>query len=278
MKQLLVATDLSARSDRALQRAILLANEHGARLAVVHVIEGHSPDFEQQHAATKGVIEAQIIALQLAKPANCLVHIAQGRASLEILRLADEIHADLIVLGIHRHAARERFRGTTAEQIVSMGHLPVLVVKDAVVRPYRHVLVPVDLSVHSRAAMELAATLAPRGEVYLLHATHAPFTGFLGPESIQQLVRNEQDKFSAMLALDTKELTTKLGGDAPRLEVILKEGDVRPLIRDEIDRLKPDLLVLGTHGRSGISYALLGSVAEDMLCEAPADVLAVKAW
>jgi len=278
MKQLLVATDLSARSDRALQRAILLASEHDAHLEVIHVVEEPLPQFEEQVASAKSAIEAQIAALQLPKPAKWKVQVVQGAVSAEILRVAGEMRAELIILGIHRHARREHFRGTTAEQVVSRGRLPVLVVKEAVVRPYRSVLVPVDLSVHSRAATELACALAPQGQLFLVHATHAPFTAFLDPDTIRELVRNEQEKFAAMLALDVKELTARFSTAAPRFDTILKEGDVRPLIREEVGRLKPDLVVIGTHGRSGISYAILGSVAEDILSEAPVDVLAVKAW
>lgn len=274
MKRILIATDLSARSDRALQRAILLANERGAHLVVVHVAEDDLIDFDQRKAS----VEAQVVALQLAKPATCTVEVVPGRGATEILRLADELKVDLIVLGIHRQPSRQRFRGTTAEQVISRGAAPVLVVKDAVVRPYRRVLVPVDLSVHSRAALELGAGIAPEGEIYLVHATHAPFTGFLGPDTIRDLVRNEQDRFAVMLEVDVRELRAKLGDSAPRFEVVMDVGDVRQVLRSEIDRLKPDIVVLGTHGRSGISYAIIGSVAEDMLCDAPVDVLAVKAW
>ena len=59
---------------------------------------------------------------------------------------------------------------------------------------------------------------------------------------------------------------------------VICHGDPRSVLRTEVDRLTPDLLVLGTHGRVGISHALLGSVAEDFLNKPPCDVLAVKAW
>ena len=52
---------------------------------------------------------------------------------------------------------------------------------------------------------------------------------------------------------------------------------MRQVIDQEFARINPDLLVIGTHGRTGITHAFLGSVAEDLLCHPPADVLAVKA-
>jgi nucleotide-binding universal stress UspA family protein len=55
--------------------------------------------------------------------------------------------------------------------------------------------------------------------------------------------------------------------------VALREGEVHHVLRAEVARCGADLLVLGTHGRSGLTRALFGSVAEDMLTEMPCDLL-----
>ena len=125
--------------------------------------------------------------------------------------------------------------------------------------------------------MRLAAELAPGGEVHLVHATHEPFKGFLGAETLRQHVRDEQAAFSKALEGDIKKLTAELGDAAPAFETYMRVGDVSSVIRSEVDRLKPDLLALGTHGRTGLAQAILGSVAEAMLADAPLDVAAVKA-
>ena len=59
---------------------------------------------------------------------------------------------------------------------------------------------------------------------------------------------------------------------------LVQEGMVREVLQRQIGRQKPDLLVIGTHGRTGVAHAFLGSVAEELLREPPCDVLAVKAW
>jgi len=65
---------------------------------------------------------------------------------------------------------------------------------------------------------------------------------------------------------------------APKLERTMQEGTVREVLYQQIGRRNPDLLVIGTHGRTGVAHAFLGSVAEDLLRDLPCDVLAVKAW
>lgn len=78
--------------------------------------------------------------------------------------------------------------------------------------------------------------------------------------------------------LPSNSLARRLGSEAPHCETVIEEGMVREVLRDQVADFKPDLIAIGTHGRTGIAHAMLGSVAEDLLADAPADVLAVKAW
>ncbi len=188
------------------------------------------------------------------------------------------MRSGLIVLGIHRHSLLDLFRGTTAERIVRLGRTPVLLVRDAVATSYRRVLVGVDMSVHSLRALEVAAELVPGGEFRLVHATDAPFKGFLRRNTIEELVLAEQKAFGLMIEKEIVELSKRLGPAAPRFETVVAEGMIRMVLREQVATFKPDLVAIGTHGRTGIAHAILGSVAEDLLADAPVDVLAVKAW
>lgn len=203
--------------------------------------------------------------------------VARGLDCCEIIRRAEEHGFDLIVLGIHRHKTRQMFQGTTAERVVRYGARPVLVVKDAVTGPYRRALVAVDLSTHAQAAIGVAARLAPRGHVYVVHAAHRPFTAFLGHDTQNQLISEERAIVTAALEGSMNQLSRELGDAAPRFEVVLREGEVRRVIREQVADLKPDVLAVGTHGRTGIAHAIIGSIAEDLLADAPVDVVAVKA-
>lgn len=279
MKKILMATDLSARSDRALQRALAIARDFGAELKIVHIVdEAFVEAITLQHAAAaRAAIAEQLRSLPLANEIAVSTEVIRGLDFADILQAATDFGADLVVLGIHRHATRELFQGTTAERVVRHGRQPVLVVKDAVVASYRRAIVPVDLSPHAQAAMTMAARIVPKGEVHLVHATHRPFTAFLGRESQNQLIRDERSRISAELTRQTQELSASLGDAAPRFTTVLREGEIRRVIREQVSNIKPDLLVVGTHGRAGIAHAIIGSVAEDLLADAPVDVLTVKA-
>lgn len=279
MKKLLMATDLSARSDRALQRAIALAHDFGAELKIVHIVdETFLEAITLQHeAAAKAAIAEQLRSLPLATEVALATEVIRGLDFANILQAATDFGADLVVLGIHRHATREMFQGTTAERVIRHGRQPVLVVKDAVVSSYRSALVPVDLSPHAQAAMTMAARMVPKGEVHLVHAAHRPFTAFLGRDTQNQLIRDERARITGELTRQVGELSASLGDAAPRFTTVLREGEIRRVIREQVSSIKPDLLVVGTHGRTGIAHAIIGSVAEDLLADAPVDVLAVKA-
>jgi universal stress protein E len=277
MKKLLMATDLTARSDRALQRA--LAHDFGAELKIVHVVdEAYREAITLQHeAAARASIDEQLRTLPLAKGLAISTQVIRGLDYEDILQAATDFGAELVVLGIHRHTTREMFRGTTAERVVRHGRQPVLVVKDTVVASYRRALVPVDLSPHAQAAMAMAARLVPNGEVHLVHAAHRPYTVLLGRETQNQLIRDERARIAAELERQVQELSAGLAANAPRFTTLLREGDVRRVVREQVSAIDPDLVVVGTHGRTGVAHAIIGSVAEDLLADAPVDVLAVKA-
>lgn len=280
LARLLVATDLSARSDRAVERASLLAAERGARLTVLHVVDEDLPVrlAERHRDEARQAIAGQIAALPK-PPKGIDTKIVIGRRSDEILRAAAADDVDLIVMGLHRNeTSRPMFRGTTAEQVARHGHWPVLMVSQRAREAYRRVVVGIDFSVFSRRAVDAALRAAPAAEHHLVHAFAVPFAGFLGEGGggaagsryARQMQESIRDEFAGFLAA--------LARKPLHCEEIIREGSPRQVLREEAERLKADLLVVGTHGRTGVAHAVLGSVAEDLLGTPPCDVLVAKAW
>lgn len=282
MKNIVMATDLSARSDRALERAVSLARDHGAELIVAHIVDEDLPArlADAQAQAARQSIQEHIDGLAAAEGQAITVEVLRGTAYASILDLSQNRQADLIVLGMHREDAfKDMFRGTTVERVIRAGNLPVLLVKERPSDPYGRILVGVDFSVYSRRAVEFAIKLAPTGVFYLVHAYDVPFRGFLyGRDTQESISKEHQAAFERMIDEEMAAFLTNLKPNAPKLERIMEEGTVREVLHRQIGSLHPDLMVIGTHGRTGLAHAVLGSVAEDLLTSPPCDVLAVKAW
>lgn len=145
-------------------------------------------------------------------------------------------------------------------------------------KPFKKILVPVDFSPHSREAIRTAADLATKyGSSLTLVHVFQPVALTL-PEgyvlfSAQQLV-DINDRFEALLASGKKDAQSD---GAQSVETALLQGSPAPQIVEFAQRGGSDLIVMGTHGRTGIRHALMGSVAEHVLRRAPCPVLTVKA-
>lgn len=276
MKRILVATDLSARSERALNRALAIAHEQVSTLEIIHVIDDTWPeaDIDRQGERARTLISDAL--QKAAAEISTSTTILRGQPYAEIVKRATETGADLIVLGIHRSKSREMFRGTTAERVIRLGHTPVLVVSGPATRAYALILVGYDFSVHSKSALDFAAAWLPAAKFHIVHATHIPFEGFFGPETRSEIARDEQRKAERRLEEDLTALKKKFGDRCPQFQVSIGTGLPVSVIRREADLTKPDLIVIGTHGRSGLSHLVLGSVAEELIADADIDVLAVK--
>jgi nucleotide-binding universal stress UspA family protein len=278
MKKLLVATDLSARSDRALQRALALAHQLGATLEVIHIVSDTVPVSiaEQYEASARTTIEQLLASLPSAADVKPEIAIIRGHDYEEILYHAVETGAELIVVGITRHTAYELFRGTTAEHIIRFGNLPVLLVKDPVVHNYERVLVATDNSPAAQRALECAIAIAPDAEFHVLHAIHVPIRGFLGPESQAQIRQEQERHFRNAFEKGIRAHVERLGDGGLRATFHLEEGDIIPVIREQAARLNPGLLAIGSHGGSGLRHALIGTVAGNLLSDPPVDVLVTE--
>jgi nucleotide-binding universal stress UspA family protein len=281
MKRLLVATDLSSRAERALDRAVRLARQHQSELRVLNVVEGDLPP----HLVDAQRVEAERIFAERLQPAAgdakilSSLRVAMGKPFAEVLREAASWPADLIVIGTHQaDVLQDMFRGTTAERIIRQGHIPTLVVREEAAEDYRRAVVGIDFSLHALRATQCAFRLAPRAEFHLVHSFLSPFPHFLYGD-IRAEAREVHTK--AMDRTIEEELTAflaRFGDQVPPVNRLVVNGMAQEVLLATASQLNADLLVAGTHGRAGIAHAVLGSVAEDLLSQAPCDVLVAKAW
>jgi len=282
LKEIVVATDLSASSERALVRAIGLAAAFRARLTVLYVVDDCLPDdiAYALRGQAEQTVRAQLAAESSAAGLEVGVEIVIGQPFAEILTQAWRRHADLVVMGMHRKAPfRDLFRGTTVERVLRQGDVPVLVVKDEPSAPYRRILVAVDFSIGSRRALEFALRMVPDGEFHVLHAYDVPFAGFLtDPRTHEQVATEHASQLAKMVDDELQAFLGQFPELRERCHLILERGGAREVLVRALQQVRPDLLALGTHGRTGIARAMLGSVAEETLANPPCDVLSTRGW
>lgn len=138
---------------------------------------------------------------------------------------------------------------------------------------FNRILVPTDFSTCSQAALDLAREHFPEAEMVLLHVIEPKR---LASDSADQMVSPINMGEIRQGAQDAaKERLAGLAG--PNDEVSVVVGDPAEQILKAVDELKPEVVVMGTHGRRGLAHLFVGSVAEEVVRLAPVPVLVAKA-
>lgn len=277
----LLATDLSSRCDRALDRAAHLANLWGARLVVLNVIAPVDPrrmeDLEDMPSWRRPLDPARAAAAQVRRDLGdrlpaVNVRVAEGDPVAAIEAVAEEEGAELIVTGVARDETLGRYiLGSTVERLARRTPIPLLVVKSRL-RLYEEVLVATDFSPSSQHALTAAATFFPGARLSLLHGWEAPFPGFLDNPAFREDWRRQQEQAG----------TTFVAG-APispaqreAIQVLIEHGCPEVLTRAYMQDNGVDLVVVGTHGLGAVFDRPLGGTAKRILEFAPGDVMLVR--
>jgi nucleotide-binding universal stress UspA family protein len=273
----LVATDFSAGSTAALDRVLALPLAADARIDLVHVSECIGKLRAKVEAAAHEAL-AQVVARARSRLAGAEITstVMRGEPFVEIIRRARRIDADLIVLGRHgKRRLRGLVLGTTAARVVRMGEGPTLIVQGARTASYRAPLVATDLGDASRPLVELALRLVDsRAMVSVVHAVHIPFEGFLAStELARSRIRRPVEADATAKVVRLVAPYKKQHG---RWRAHVATGDARTIVVNEATRCRADVIVVGTHGRSGLARTLIGSVAEWVIANAPCDVLVAR--
>jgi nucleotide-binding universal stress UspA family protein len=276
--RILLATDLSARSDRAMDRALFLAKREGAELVVLHVIEATPGNRYYPRTQSLSHLTEIARAHVLHDLGDCAdkaqIRIEEGDPAEVIERVAREQASTIIVVGVARIERLGRFMlGNTVERLVGGLETPLLIVTDRPRRPYQRVCVAVDFSSVSRQMLELTTTLFPGQRITAFHA-YRPLASYgasdLEKHRAQFREVAEQDFETwldgAGISTETRALVNK------RIEL----GDPSRAITDAAANGGFDLVVIGTRGRGRIFEFFVGSVAKQILAELPCDALVVR--
>lgn len=280
-QSILLATDLSARCDRALDRAILLAEQWRSKLVILHVLEGdHLRDADAVVPSWRrppdpfAIAQRRLIEDVGTAAETAAIVIEEGDPAEAIQRTAETRGCDLIVTGVARDELFGRFAlGTTVDQLLRNSSLPVLVVKRRARRAYRDVLVATDFSEASRHSLEMTARYFPDQALTIFHAYDPPLSGFASdPASYRRQYRTAvEEQYEAFVSgTPSADLIRK------HARPLLEFGAPDKLLRDCCSESNIDLVVLGTEGRGALFELLVGSVAKQIMAELPCDALVVR--
>lgn len=263
----MVATDLSPRSDRPFERAFLLSKQLGSPLLVLHVLERKKDLAGEEQERVLRLIEEEFGAT----PENAEILLERGEVPQTIARVADERNCAIVITGVARfNSPADYILGTAVDHLVRQSRIPVLVVKRRPREPYRRLLAGTDFSSGSMYALVKAAQLLPQAELRLIHVFRSAYDAFLAHDTTADYIREEAE--TSMQAF-TDALPESVRS---RIETEVIEGHLAGVIEDEIRNWRADLLVLGTHGRSGFAQATVGSQAADLLEYEPCDVFVTR--
>lgn len=277
---LLCATDLSQRSDHAVQRAAMLARRLDAHLLLLHVIDPAQSERMIRRRSTRARIVLDARARKLARVgSDPQVSVRVGRPHQTIAEVATEWGADLIILGSYRRRFGDSFLGTTAERVIRKARRPVLVVNGEATGPYEHVLLTSDLSPVSAGVARLTQDLG------LLEDSHASIVHALEPTNramlyIAGVTEPEIGRYARYIKqLSSDELLAQLdtaGLNSARFPLIHEQASPLRAIEQAAQRTGSDLVVVGASRFPALKRVFLGSVSNEVLRTITRDVLLVS--
>jgi len=275
-RKVLFPTDFSSTATRALPLAIECAERFDAELHMLHAIVLHESD---PLLANKSFEETEKL-LQGAQIRVVRTHRRGFSPAAVILKYAWDNKADLIVMGTHgRSAASQIFLGGVAEEVVREAPCPVFSVKREdeakSLGEMARVLVPVDFSSTSTSAIDKAVQmLSPAAtELHLLHVLEQPT--MVAPDFGAMPLVPVEERAEALARL--REMAADIQARTPSMkpEIHVSEGVPAREILCFAEKQGVDLIVMGTHGLTGIVRLLFGSVAEKVVRRAHCPVFTV---
>lgn len=289
VRRVLCATDLSPASDAAWAFARRLGRATGAELALVHVLPPipipleagfDAATYQRLAEADRGSATTRLEELQAAAGLRVTTRVVDGPPAPRILEMAADWGADVAVVGTHGRTGLDRLLlGSVAEQVVHLARCPVVTVRSAAPPPapegpIRRLVYPTDFSPAARRAWPWGRALAEAtgASVDVVHVLldvvpdrHVD-PAFLAraAAAIRAEAQGHADQFVAGCGLPRD-----------RVSVHLLHGVETDQIVHWAQSRAADLIVMGTHGRTGVLRLALGSVARRVLHAAPCAVMTV---
>jgi nucleotide-binding universal stress UspA family protein len=262
MKRILVPCDFSDPAVQAFKFAAQIASQSKGQITLLNVVEipvMHDtvlmPVLSFEEAFLKDAKEkAEKNFLKMkerwAKEVKVDYQVVYGATANTIREVAEEIKADVIVMGTHGASGlKEWVIGSNAEKIVRTSSIPVIAIKKQVKGDIKNIVFPITPSLDDENLFQRVKALQ-----YFLKATlHLLFVNTPGVFLRDNVSKPQMEALAKRLLL--KDYRIHVYNDLSE-----EEG-----IRNFTTEVKADMVALGTHGRRGLNHLLTGSIAEDIV-------------
>lgn len=270
-RHVLLATDFSPPSIFAAQAAATLAHEMGAEVTLAHVKKAGDETVDRERGLR--LLQEE----RFARIEHVGLKLLEGEHAEMLLNdAATELGVDLIVAARHgEHSLEERLLGSTTERLVRHAPCSVFVAHPARrerVALMKHVMVGTDFSESSHGALAVSRML---GDTFSAWVTLMHVYDLVPTELLEEpLEPGEGPK--RLLERKLEELRCSHLGEASTEALLIRDKSPVTTLCDEAAERDVDVLVVGTHGRTGLGRLLLGSVAERVVRHAPCSVLVTR--
>jgi hypothetical protein len=281
---LLLATDGSEFSEGAVREAIKLAKTCSTKLYAFSVVQTN-PEFEAMAPAVVEKAEAEtrktldaVKERASAEGVDCeIAAMHEEEPYRAIISEAEKINAGMIIMGRRgRKGLARLMMGSNTARVIGHAHCNVLVVPRAAAPRYETILVPVDTSVYSERAVSEAINLAGMCGGSLIVMSVLQVEGYeLDYSSLKQIDKVAQREASEVEEFIRK-IKEKAEAEGVKSEGLIMTGKPYEAILQVAEDRKADLIVMGSHGRTGLGKVMMGSVAERVITLSPCAVMVVK--
>ena len=294
-KHILVPIDGSLLAEAALPAASLLAEKLQARVTLMHVMERNAPDKVHGQPHLKNPQDAERYLKELAKRSfpegirvDCHVHANEvDDVAGSIVAHADELTHDLVIMCSHgRGAALHLFLGSIAQSVIALGAKPVLITHpDEQGRPpvfsCRHILVPMDDNPEHAKALPVSKDLARACNATLHIVSVIPELATLSGDqaAASKMLPGTTSQLLDLTAQDAnkyfQEMVDGLRQEGFEASAHVLRGDPASVIVEAAVRAQIDLIVISTHGKTGMNAFWSGSVAHRICSQSRVPLLLI---
>ncbi len=283
---ILVPTDGSDPATAAARHARLLATELDAAVHVLSVVsEAGVGGRDNPRTAAEGAAAdaASSVGGGDASAAPAAIEptttVREGDPAETILAHADEIDADLIVMGTHGRTGVDRVvSGSVTEHVTRLSETPVFTVRDGATVPtrYERLLLPTDGSSCAETAVDQATLLATAFDA-TVEVVSVVDVNTVAAQSELTNARPVVGELETQSETAVERVADRLREAGVSVETAVLQGTPAAAVADRVVEAGADLVVMGTHGRTGVGRILLGSTTERLIRHAAAPVLSVRA-